>query len=272
MTDSTPAHDLDAVVAALAARRPRAGRDPREPGRRRDRFDVGRRGGAALARQAGAHLPARTTRRSRTRSASSTPAGSSGDVDPAALEGGRCWPSTAATSAGSGPEHGEPAGGGGSVVDVDHHHDNSRFGDVNLVIGTRVLDRRDPGATYSTGWGSQLTPADRRGPLRRPGHRHRPLPVPHDESRSALRLGARLVEAGADVHKVFELVFESRAFGKLLLLGRVIDKRRLLPGRARCSISHVTRDDLRAGRGRRGHHRGPDRQPAARWRASRWPA
>ena len=27
------------------------------------------------------------------------------------------------------------------VVDVDHHHDNTRFGDVNLVVAGRVVDR-----------------------------------------------------------------------------------------------------------------------------------
>ena len=40
-------------------------------------------------------------------------------------------------------------------------------------------------------------------------------------SPAALRLGARLVEAGANVHKVFELVFERVPYGKLKLLGRV---------------------------------------------------
>ena len=47
------------------------------------------------------------------------------------------------------------------------------------------------------------------------------------------------MEAGADVHKVFELVFESMPFGKLLLLGRVIANAVSYQD-GRLLISHVT--------------------------------
>jgi len=62
-------------------------------------------------------------------------------------------------------------------------------------------------------------------------------------SPDALRLAARLVEAGTDVHKVFERVFESVQFGKLSLLGRVIDHTVPYYG-GRLLVSHVSRDDL----------------------------
>jgi phosphoesterase RecJ-like protein len=62
-------------------------------------------------------------------------------------------------------------------------------------------------------------------------------------SPDALRLAARLVEAGVDVHKVFERVFESTQLGKLSLLGRVIEHTVPYYG-GRLLVSHVSRDDL----------------------------
>ena len=128
------------------------------------------------------------------------------------------------------------------VIDVDHHHDNSRFGGVNLIDG-----RASSTAEILV---AHLRPARRRAdPARSP----RPStsassPTPgrfqyRTTSPAALRLGARLVEAGVDVHKVFERVFESVQPGKLRLLGRVIDH--AVPYfDGRLLISHVTRDDL----------------------------
>ena len=29
------------------------------------------------------------------------------------------------------------------IVNIDHHHDNTRFGTANLVVGQRVVHRRD---------------------------------------------------------------------------------------------------------------------------------
>ena len=62
-------------------------------------------------------------------------------------------------------------------------------------------------------------------------------------SPEALRLAARLVEAGTDVHKVFERVFESVQLGKLPLLGRVIEHTVPYYG-GRLLVSHVSREDL----------------------------
>ena len=77
------------------------------------------------------------------------------------------------------------------VVDIDHHHDNTRFGDVNLIVARRVVDRRDaprrlPRARRPAHAG------DRRGALHRARHRHRPLPVrEHDAEGAAPRRRAR---------------------------------------------------------------------------------
>ena len=75
------------------------------------------------------------------------------------------------------------------TLDIDHHHDNSRFGEVNLVVGDasstgEVL--RDVFAEL----GVELTPGDRRGALHRGRHRHGPLPVHEHDLEGAAARGA----------------------------------------------------------------------------------
>jgi len=114
------------------------------------------------------------------------------------------------------------------TVNVDHHHDNSRFGDLNLVV---------PGAS-STGevlrdifaeLEIELTPE-----LAEPLY----VALVTDTGRfqysnttpKALRLAAELVEAGADVHKVFQDVYENVQFAKLKLLSRALDRAAVYAG------------------------------------------
>ena len=77
------------------------------------------------------------------------------------------------------------------VLDIDHHHDNSRFGDVAAIV--------DEASSTAEIVRDLLRPArrrpdagDRRGALRRPRHRHRPVPVhEHDPEGAAARGRAR---------------------------------------------------------------------------------
>lgn len=127
------------------------------------------------------------------------------------------------------------------TINVDHHHDNSRFGDVNLVDA----------AASSTGevlrdvfreLGLELT-ADLAEPLY--------VALVTDTGRfqytnttpKALRLAAELVEAGADVHKVFQGVYESVQFAKLKLLARALDRAQVYEG-GRLVVSYLLRDDF----------------------------
>src|SRR4029453_16611322 len=93
------------------------------------------------------------------------------------------------------------------TLDIDHHHDNSRFGDVNLVVG----DASPPGEVLRyvfTELDVVLTPQIAEALY---------IAVVTDTGRfqytnttpKALRLAAELVEAGADVHRVFQGVYES---------------------------------------------------------------
>lgn len=127
------------------------------------------------------------------------------------------------------------------VVDIDHHHDNTRFGSVNLIVSDasstgEVL--RDVFAEL----GVTITPE-----IAEPLY----IALVTDTGRfqytnttpKSLRLAAELVEAGADVHAVFQQVYESVEFAKLKLLARALDRARVLEG-GRIIVSYLVRTDF----------------------------
>jgi len=127
------------------------------------------------------------------------------------------------------------------VLNVDHHHDNTRFGDVNLI----VADASSTGEVLRDVFaelGVELTPA-----LAEPLY----IALVTDTGRfqyanttpKALRLGAELVEEGADIHAVFQQVYESVEFAKLKLLARALDRAEVLEG-GRIVVSHLVRGDF----------------------------
>ena len=59
----------------------------------------------------------------------------------------------------------------------------------------------------------------------------------------ALRLAAELVEAGADVHKVFQDVYESVQFAKLKLLARALERAKIYEGGG-LVVSYLLRGDF----------------------------
>ena len=61
----------------------------------------------------------------------------------------------------------------------------------------------------------------------------------------ALRLAADLVEAGADVHRVFQGVYENVQFAKLKLLARALERAQVLEG-GEIVVSHLVRGDFEA--------------------------
>jgi len=126
-------------------------------------------------------------------------------------------------------------------VNVDHHHDNTRFAQVNLIL---------PEAS-STGeivrdllreLGVELTPEIAEALY---------VAVVTDTGRfqytnatpKALRLAAELVEAGVDVQRVFQHVFESVALAKLRLVARVLERAQVYEG-GRLVVSYLLRSDF----------------------------
>jgi phosphoesterase RecJ-like protein len=127
------------------------------------------------------------------------------------------------------------------VLNVDHHHDNTRFGNLNLIVAGasstgEVL--RDVFAKL----GVELTPE-----LAEPLY----IALVTDTGRfqyanttpKALRLAAELVDAGADIHAVFQQVYESVEFAKLKLLARALGRAEVLEG-GRIVVSHLIRNDF----------------------------
>jgi phosphoesterase RecJ-like protein len=129
------------------------------------------------------------------------------------------------------------------VVDVDHHHDNSRFGHVNLIVpdasstGEILYDLfRELGVTITPDIAEALYIAL----VTDTGRFQYTNTTP-----KALRIAAELVEAGANVHRVFQDVYENVAFAKLKLLARALEKARVYEG-GRLIVADLERSDFAA--------------------------
>jgi bifunctional oligoribonuclease and PAP phosphatase NrnA len=127
------------------------------------------------------------------------------------------------------------------TLDIDHHHDNTRFSDVNLVV---------PDAS-STGEVLRDIFAELDVPLTPELAEPLYIALVTDTGRfqysnttpKALRLAAELIEAGADFHAVFQHVYESVELAKLKLLARVLERAEVLEG-GRIVVSHLLRTDF----------------------------
>jgi bifunctional oligoribonuclease and PAP phosphatase NrnA len=126
-------------------------------------------------------------------------------------------------------------------IDIDHHHDNTRFGRINLI----VADASSTGEVLRDVFmelGVELTPDIAEALY---------IALVTDTGRfqytnttpKALRLAAELVEAGADVHRVFQGVYESVQFAKLKLLARALERAQIYEG-GRIVVSYLLRTDF----------------------------
>ncbi len=127
------------------------------------------------------------------------------------------------------------------VVNVDHHHDNTRFGDVNLVVAEASSTGEilaDVLAALQVTVTPEIAEALYTAVVTDTGRFQYANTTP-----KALRLAADLVEAGADAHKVFQVVYESMQFAKLKLLARALERAQVLAG-GRVVVSHLLRSDF----------------------------
>jgi phosphoesterase RecJ-like protein len=133
--------------------------------------------------------------------------------------------------------------GDSPVVNVDHHHDNTRFGTINYVVG-------DASCTAEIVWdlmrrlGVELTPEiaealyvglvtdtgrfmyENTGPL-------------------AHIMAADLIEAGVDVHEIYRRLYEGVPEPKLALLTRALSRVQRFDG-GRLTFARITRTDFAA--------------------------
>src|SRR5438105_5390896 len=127
------------------------------------------------------------------------------------------------------------------TIDIDHHHDNSAFGDVNLIVS----DASSTGEVLRDVFREldvELTPEIAEALY---------IAVVTDTGRfqytnttpKALRLAAELVEAGADVHRVFQGIYESVEFAKLKLLARALERAQVYDG-GRLVVTYLLRSDF----------------------------
>jgi bifunctional oligoribonuclease and PAP phosphatase NrnA len=129
------------------------------------------------------------------------------------------------------------------VIDIDHHHDNTRFGNINVVVASASSTGEVLRDLFEV-MGIELTPDIAEALY---------IALVTDTGRfqyanttpKALRVAAELVEAGANVHRVFQTVYENVAFAKLKLLARALEHARVYEG-GRMIVSHLERADFEA--------------------------
>ena len=128
-----------------------------------------------------------------------------------------------------------------SVIDIDHHHDNSRFGAVNLIVAGASSTAeivRDVFRELDVELTPRIAEALYVALVTDTGRFQYSNTTP-----KSLRLAAELVEAGADVHDVFRHVYESVQFAKLKLLARALERAQLFEG-GRLVVTYLLKSDF----------------------------
>jgi phosphoesterase RecJ-like protein len=130
---------------------------------------------------------------------------------------------------------------GQHIVNIDHHHDNTQFGTVNLVVG-------DASCTAEILWelahalGVDITPSMAEALY---------IALITDTGRfmyentgaRAHTMAADLIEAGVDVAGVYRRLYQDLPFPRLTLLARALSSiRRFDEGRV--TVCHLTRGDF----------------------------
>lgn len=141
-----------------------------------------------------------------------------------------------------GPDE-EPLKRATRVLDIDHHHDNTLFGDVNLIVpdaSSTAEIVRDVLNELAVSLTPEIAEPLYVGLVTDTGRFQY-----SNTTAKALRLAAELVEAGADVHGIFQHVYETVQFAKLKLLARALDRAELYEG-GRLVVSYLLKDDFGA--------------------------
>ena len=130
-----------------------------------------------------------------------------------------------------------------SVINVDHHHDNTRFGAINLIVDEASSTAeivRDILGELDVPLTERIAEALYVGLVTDTGRFQYT-----NTTAKALRLAAELVDAGADIHDVFKHVYETVQFAKLKLLARALERAQLLE-EGRVVVSYLLKDDFAA--------------------------
>ena len=132
---------------------------------------------------------------------------------------------------------------GARIVNIDHHHDNTRFGSVNLVVA-EASSTAEIVYHLAKELGVELTPRIAEALY---------VGVVTDTGRfmyesttsEAHRMAADLIEAGVDVHAIYRRLYEELPFRRLALQARAL-ARVERHERGLLTLTHVTREDFEA--------------------------
>ena len=129
----------------------------------------------------------------------------------------------------------------GTIVNIDHHHDNTRFGTVNHVVPEASCTAEivwdllpglgvEPSPTIAEALYVGLVTDTGRFMYENTGPR-------------AHRMAAELIEAGVDVHEIYRRLYEGIPYGKLELLARALTKVERYDGGV-LTITHLEGEDF----------------------------
>ncbi len=134
-------------------------------------------------------------------------------------------------------------GEGVRILNVDHHHDNTRFGTVNLVMPEisctaemvhRLAKSLDVEPTPTMAEALYIGLITDTGRF-----------MYENTTPAAHRTAAELLESGVEAHQIYRQVFEGLPESRLLLLGRALSRLQRHVGGA-LTLTHLTREDFEA--------------------------
>jgi phosphoesterase RecJ-like protein len=128
----------------------------------------------------------------------------------------------------------------GDVLNIDHHHDNTRFGTVNLVDGEASCTAEivyDLIGLLGVDLTPEIASALYVGLVTDTGR----FMYANTDGRSH-RVAAALIEAGVDVHDIFRRLYEHVPLEKLKLIARAIEKIEIVCDGA-IAATYISADD-----------------------------
>jgi bifunctional oligoribonuclease and PAP phosphatase NrnA len=126
------------------------------------------------------------------------------------------------------------------ILNIDHHHDNTRFGTVNLVVPDasctaeivfRIAKQLEVEITPETADALYVALVTDTGRF-----------MYENTTPEAHRMAAELIELGVDVHDVYRRLYEDLPFSRLQLLGRALERVSRHDGGV-LTVTYLTRAD-----------------------------
>lgn len=127
------------------------------------------------------------------------------------------------------------------TVNIDHHADNTAYGDLNAIDGSApcaTMLVRDLAALLDVDVSGELATALYVGLVTDTGRFQY-----SNTTERAFMLAAELVTCGVDVHDVFKRIFEQQPWNRVSLLGRALEKAQTI-NNGQIIATHLTRSDF----------------------------